>query len=191
MKLYYVILCIAWAAGAERTCLANICGAGHLRVSDAAAKGQPRLQALRGFSCETLHHGEASGCVVVVPGDALREPQIYRTSWQAAKAERLTRYEARQRVSSAPGIKVECEGAPPLTFTLKKCYVSQPLSHQGWRAAAPPRELPLYRLSSLVEHGRLRFVGASTRGAMKVRCSGMPVMWLKKIKYPLKQSLRK
>lgn len=189
MKVCFILVSTVWVAGvaARDTWLTGL-----LRVSDAVTSEKPLVKAFRGFGCETLHYGNKSHCLVVVQGDSVRESEVYRTSSQAIRAERLTRYEpVSQRLSSTPGIRVECEGAPPIKLTPRKCYLSAAASHSTSEDGAKYREMPQYRLSSLLDEGKLKFVKESTFGSMKVKCSNMPYMWVKKMpKLISKPSLR-
>ena len=156
--------------------------AGMLSVWDAVTSQEHPATLCRGFGCKTLHHGNKSDCLVVVQGDFVRESQVYRTSRQAIQAERLTRYEVVSgQLSSAPGIKVECEGAAPIKLTFKQCYLSQETSDSRSEDGRLFREMPQYHLASLLDEGKYKFVKESTFGSMKVKCSNMPYMWVKKM----------
>lgn len=183
-----VVTAAVTGAGAADNWLAGLWRASNLVTSDA-----PLVRPFRGFGCETLHYSNTPHCLVVVQGDAVRESQVYRTSRQAIRAETLTRYEpVGERLSSAPGIMVECEGVTPVKLTPRMCHLFMPAgsssrSHAGGRY----REVPQHRLASLLDEGKLKFVKETTPGSIKVKCSNLPYMWVRKMpKLISKPSLR-
>ncbi|MPC22914.1 hypothetical protein E2C01_015943 [Portunus trituberculatus] len=179
MAACFLLAVTTAAAGAG---VADTWLAGLRHASDAVARDVPLVRPFRGFGCETLHYGNTSHCLVVVQGDTVRESEVYRTSRQAVKAETLTRYEpVGERLSRAPGIRVECEGMTPVKLIPRMCHLFTPADSSRFKGGGKHRELPQHRLASLLDEGKLKFVKDPTLGSIKVKCSNLPYMWVRKM----------